>query len=182
MDEYVKCTYEHVTRKDSFIFPHGWRFLPPLPNLSHLVSPRGAVHAGLLTKHQKRVRVCCKLLFVLRAAHQLVQLPQRPRVLPSLRFPPSQASLKMLSKMLSRRLLAHQFSRGLATHAPNPFPIPASLHLKSGQTFHGRSFGAPKSIYGETVFSTSITSCQFYRWHWLATLSHVLLPWQTRSR
>lgn len=64
----------------------------------------------------------------------------------------------MLSKILSRRLLVPQLSRGLATHAPNPFPIPAALHLKSGQSFHGRSFGAPKSIFGETVFSTSITS------------------------
>ncbi|KAK7472739.1 Multifunctional pyrimidine synthesis protein CAD [Stygiomarasmius scandens] len=35
---------------------------------------------------------------------------------------------------------------------------PAALHLKTGQSFHGRSFGAPKSIFGETVFSTSITS------------------------
>jgi carbamoyl-phosphate synthase small subunit len=34
----------------------------------------------------------------------------------------------------------------------------ATLHLKSGQTFQGRSFGAPRSIFGETVFSTSITS------------------------
>jgi len=68
----------------------------------------------------------------------------------------------MLSKMLSRRFLVPQISRGLATHAPNPFAIPAALHLKSGQTFHGRSFGAPKSIYGETVFSTSITSCEFF--------------------
>ncbi|GAA97329.1 hypothetical protein E5Q_04007 [Mixia osmundae IAM 14324] len=35
---------------------------------------------------------------------------------------------------------------------------PASLHLKTGQSFHGKSFGAPKSAFGETVFSTSITS------------------------
>jgi len=35
---------------------------------------------------------------------------------------------------------------------------PAALHLKSGQVFKGTSFGAPKSSYGETVFSTSITS------------------------
>jgi len=64
----------------------------------------------------------------------------------------------MLSRILSRHSLVPQFSRGLATHAPNPFAVPAALHLKSGQTFHGRSFGTPKSIYGETVFSTSITS------------------------
>lgn len=35
---------------------------------------------------------------------------------------------------------------------------PATLHLKSGQKFTGRSFGAAKSVFGETVFSTSITS------------------------
>jgi len=64
----------------------------------------------------------------------------------------------MLSKVFSRRFLTPQLSRGLATHASNLSTIPAALHLKSGQTFHGRSFGAPKSIYGETVFSTSITS------------------------
>ncbi|OBZ68324.1 Carbamoyl-phosphate synthase arginine-specific small chain [Grifola frondosa] len=48
-------------------------------------------------------------------------------------------------------------SRGFATHAPSN-PVPAVLHLKSGQSFTGRSFGAPRSIFGETVFSTSITS------------------------
>jgi hypothetical protein len=53
------------------------------------------------------------------------------------------------------------YRRGLATHAglgPNT-SLPAVLHLKSGQSFTGKSFGAPRSIYGETVFSTSITSC-----------------------
>ena len=39
-------------------------------------------------------------------------------------------------------------------------PVPAALHLKTGQTFKGRAFGAPQSIWGETVFSTSITSCE----------------------
>lgn len=36
--------------------------------------------------------------------------------------------------------------------------VPAILRLKTGQSFAGRSFGANKSIFGETVFSTSITS------------------------
>ena len=49
--------------------------------------------------------------------------------------------------------------RGLATHAGPAVAVPASLHLKTGQSFHGKSFGAPRSIFGETVFSTSITSC-----------------------
>ncbi|KAF8268796.1 class I glutamine amidotransferase-like protein [Lactarius quietus] len=48
--------------------------------------------------------------------------------------------------------------RGFSTHANSSSPIPATLHLKTGQSFAGRSFGAPRSIYGETVFSTSITS------------------------
>lgn len=48
--------------------------------------------------------------------------------------------------------------RGLATHANSAVAVPASLHLKTGQSFHGKSFGAPRSTYGETVFSTSITS------------------------
>jgi len=49
-------------------------------------------------------------------------------------------------------------SRGFATHTGPNSALPATLHLKTGQSFHGRSFGAPKSIFGETVFSTSITS------------------------
>lgn len=55
-----------------------------------------------------------------------------------------------------------QLSRGLASQAgPLKKLPPAVLHLKSGQSFTGRSFGAPTSIFGETVFSTSITSCAF---------------------
>jgi len=52
-----------------------------------------------------------------------------------------------------------QFLRGLATHAAAAeIRLPAVLHLKSGQSYVGRAFGAPRSIWGETVFSTSITS------------------------
>ena len=39
-----------------------------------------------------------------------------------------------------------------------PAKIPAALHLKSGETFSGSSFGSQSSKFGETVFSTSITS------------------------
>lgn len=53
--------------------------------------------------------------------------------------------------------------RGLATHAGSLTAIPAALHLKTGQSFTGRSFGASKSVFGETVFSTSITSCKSCR-------------------
>ncbi|OCH86345.1 carbamoyl phosphate synthase small subunit [Obba rivulosa] len=63
--------------------------------------------------------------------------------------------------MLARNLFrSPRLYRGFATHA-NSIPgssIPAVLHLKTGQSFTGRSFGAPRSIFGETVFSTSITS------------------------
>ncbi|OBZ81892.1 Carbamoyl-phosphate synthase arginine-specific small chain [Choanephora cucurbitarum] len=34
--------------------------------------------------------------------------------------------------------------------------IPASLKLKTGQIFHGTSFGAPISTFGEAVFTTSL--------------------------
>lgn len=55
-----------------------------------------------------------------------------------------------------------RLSRGLATHANLNARIPAVLHLKTGESFVGRSFGARTSTYGETVFSTSITSCTFF--------------------
>jgi carbamoyl-phosphate synthase small subunit len=52
--------------------------------------------------------------------------------------------------------------RALATAAASlPKAVPAALHLKSGQSFTGTSFGSKKSVWGETVFSTSITSCQY---------------------
>ncbi|KAF8556123.1 small subunit of carbamoyl phosphate synthase [Imleria badia] len=61
--------------------------------------------------------------------------------------------------MIARTLIRSQrFSRGFATHAGPNTALPAVLHLKTGQSFHGRSFGAPRSTFGETVFSTSITS------------------------
>lgn len=62
--------------------------------------------------------------------------------------------------MLARHIFRLQkLSRGLATHAESFSGLPAALHLKSGETFKGKSFGAPRSLFGETVFSTSITSC-----------------------
>jgi len=62
-------------------------------------------------------------------------------------------SLRVLYTVRSR---LPKFARGLALHSAQV--TPAALHLKTGQTFHGRSFGAPRSVFGETVFSTSITS------------------------
>jgi len=45
-------------------------------------------------------------------------------------------------------------------YTPPPFDenLPATLHLKSGEKFTGQAFGAPTSAWGESVFSTSITS------------------------
>lgn len=48
--------------------------------------------------------------------------------------------------------------RAVTTWSASPASQPASLRLQTGQSFEGRSFGAPKSVFGETVFSTSITS------------------------
>ncbi|KAF8633363.1 hypothetical protein AX17_004534 [Amanita inopinata Kibby_2008] len=63
--------------------------------------------------------------------------------------------MSMLHRYLAR---APRFARGFATPSAPLAGVPAALHLQTGQSFHGRSFGAPKSIFGETVFSTSITS------------------------
>ncbi|GAA6043662.1 hypothetical protein JCM8097_008594 [Rhodosporidiobolus ruineniae] len=61
------------------------------------------------------------------------------------------------------RVARPAFARSLATvqsKSLNPFnpDLPATLHLKTGESFTGRSFGAPVSAFGESVFSTSITS------------------------
>ncbi|KAF7782647.1 hypothetical protein Agabi119p4_2023 [Agaricus bisporus var. burnettii] len=64
-----------------------------------------------------------------------------------------------LDIMLARHIFRVQkLSRGFATHAESFTGLPATLHLKTGQSFKGKSFGAPHSRFGETVFSTSITS------------------------
>jgi len=64
--------------------------------------------------------------------------------------------------MFARQVIRIPFTRGLATHAAPvaaiPSTLPATLHLQTGQSFKGKSFGAPRSTFGETVFSTSITS------------------------
>jgi len=61
--------------------------------------------------------------------------------------------------MITRLILrASPTYRTFATHARSSTSIPATLHLKTGQSFTGHSFGTPRSTFGETVFSTSITS------------------------
>lgn len=55
--------------------------------------------------------------------------------------------------------LANKGSGAPITFTPAPPSLPATLHLKSGHSFAGKSFGASMpSRFGETVFTTSITS------------------------
>ncbi|ORX34512.1 putative carbamoyl-phosphate synthase [Kockovaella imperatae] len=74
-------------------------------------------------------------------------------------------------EMSFTRPLTRTLARGLSTSSPSPASvhpgllthvlppkIPAALHLQSGQSYHGQGFGSTNSKYGETVFSTSITS------------------------
>lgn len=65
--------------------------------------------------------------------------------------------------MFSLRNLAatRYIIRNGRTYASSAKALPAVLHLKTGQSFKGKAFGAPVSVFGETVFSTSITSCKY---------------------
>jgi len=76
------------------------------------------------------------------------------------------ASVPALRNILAMRGLAMVTDRPVPMVAGTP-PVPtaqfnssenlpASLKLKSGQTFTGTSFGAPKSVFGEAVFTTSL--------------------------
>lgn len=64
----------------------------------------------------------------------------------------------MLTLHVMKKMPLYRFSRALATAVANK---DATLYLKTGESFKGQSFGAPRSVFGETVFSTSITSCDF---------------------
>lgn len=68
-------------------------------------------------------------------------------------------AVAMIPRMFALRVIKPtiipSLRRGLATHGPGGNAV---LHLKTGESFTGHSFGAPRSTYGETVFSTSITS------------------------
>lgn len=57
-------------------------------------------------------------------------------------------------------LVARTLATALPNHVPTPYDPnkPATLHLKSGEKFTGKAFGNPNSRFGESVFSTSITS------------------------
>ena len=62
------------------------------------------------------------------------------------------------SRIAARPVRWAAAQRTLTTWSPAPTPQPAVLRLKTGQTFPGRSFGAQHSVFGETVFTTAITS------------------------
>src|SRR5258707_2973027 len=73
--------------------------------------------------------------------------------------------------MITRPIFRASFTyRSFSSHARSSTTIPAALHLKTGQSFTGCSFGAPRSIFGETVFSTSITSCTCFFFFFLSFL------------
>ena len=67
------------------------------------------------------------------------------------------SSLKTPSSKLTRGLATPVQHPSLFTHVLPP-KSPAALFLKSGQTYNGQAFGSTNSKFGETVFSTSITS------------------------
>ncbi|OCF39946.1 carbamoyl-phosphate synthase, small subunit [Kwoniella heveanensis CBS 569] len=67
------------------------------------------------------------------------------------------SAVKASKLSLPKRALATPVNTNLYTPVL-PAKIPAALHLKSGQSYHGHSFGSENSKFGETVFSTSITS------------------------
>lgn len=71
-------------------------------------------------------------------------------------------SIKSLTRSILPSTRAN-LTRSLATPTSLFTPIlpqldPAALHLVTGQSFEGKRFGSGKSAWGETVFSTSITS------------------------
>lgn len=69
---------------------------------------------------------------------------------------PLRSSLRSSVRVQTRWLAT---SKPPITYTPAPASQPATLHLKSGHAFSGKSFGAPVAArFGETVFTTSITS------------------------
>ncbi|KAK4057202.1 Multifunctional pyrimidine synthesis protein CAD [Microbotryomycetes sp. JL221] len=67
---------------------------------------------------------------------------------------------QLTTSSLARASLRRSLATVAGTHPATPFDPnrPATLHLKTGEKFTGKAFGAPISRFGESVFSTSITS------------------------
>lgn len=78
-----------------------------------------------------------------------------------------------LRQSLIKRTLATPHSSLLTPVLPAK--LPAALHLKSGESYFGQSFGSENSKFGETVFSTSITSCASSSTKQLVKLMHIPL-------
>lgn len=70
---------------------------------------------------------------------------------------PTLPALKRVARPSLIRTLANGTVSPKSENPHNP-DLPATLHLKSGESFTGRAFGAPISRFGESVFSTAITS------------------------
>ena len=71
-------------------------------------------------------------------------------------IPPAVANT--LSKAKSAAINLAYGAGASSAAGPRDTSIPATLHLKTGQSFTGTSFGSTEGKFGETVFSTSITS------------------------
>jgi carbamoyl-phosphate synthase small subunit len=73
---------------------------------------------------------------------------------------PSRLSVSALARASPRNARRCLATHATTTHVPTAHDPqrPATLHLKSGEAFSGKAFGAPLSRFGEAVFSTSITS------------------------
>lgn len=67
-------------------------------------------------------------------------------------------SIKSASLIRASLRTGYRATRFLTTSSVAPPSLPAVLRLQTGQVFEGRSFGAPRTVFGETVFTTSITS------------------------
>ncbi|GHJ85999.1 hypothetical protein NliqN6_2401 [Naganishia liquefaciens] len=88
-------------------------------------------------------------------------MPSTTQVLRTLAKSAVNASIPKHASSISAPRMARTFAtpsdKSLFTPILAP-QDPAVLHMITGQSYEGQAFGAKQSIYGETVFSTSITS------------------------
>lgn len=100
--------------------------------------------------------------------HHQANHPPLKKTFPPPNPKPQQTTMASILKSLRPLGKLATPTRGLATPSTAkalftpilPQLDPAALHLITGQSYEGNSFGSKKSAYGETVFSTSITSCE----------------------
>ena len=94
------------------------------------------------------------------AARALATLRSRALVVPS---PLAAVSAAVHARQLATPAFREPVFSSTLPRQPSSNTIfrvdkPATLHLKSGEKFGGYAFGAPNSRFGESVFSTAITS------------------------